>query len=207
MRVICERSGSTPKGHAQRQHERRDQQRYTPLHLLSPPLAHSPQHHRPKVRRMEGEAHSVAPPLLLCRGRGSLFRALSVVTPPPFGSPATSLEERGPWALRPHLAAGLPLSRRRSARAHVNYRTNLEEGDIYAEWPFIWSQAGLLYARWLFRKRTSQNAGRANFLEIRQCEVRILGILGSSANIEDQGVGNGPSQVQRFCLLHLGGYF
>jgi hypothetical protein len=115
------------------------------------------------VRRMEGEAHSVAPPLLLCRGRGSLFRALSVVTPPPFGSPATSLEERGPWALRPHLAAGLPLSRRRSARAHVNYRTNLEEGDIYAEWPFIWSQAGLLYARWLFRKRTSQNAGRANF--------------------------------------------
>ena len=89
----------------------------------------------------------------------------------------------------------------------MNYRTNLEEGDIYAEWPFIWSQAGLLYARWLFRKRTSQNAGRANFLEIRQCEVRILGILGSSANIEDQGVGNGPSQVQRFCLLHLGGDF
>ena len=67
---------------------------------------------------------------------------------------------------------------RQSARD--NYRTNLEEGDIYAEWPFIWSQAGLLYARWLFRKRTSQNAGRANFLEIRFGEVRILGILGSS---------------------------
>src|ERR687898_398455 len=173
MRVICERSGSTPKGHAQRQHKSCDQQRYTPLHLLSPPFAHSPGHHRPKERRMEGEAHSVAPPLLLYRGRGSLFRALSVVTPPPFGSPATSLEERGPWALRPHLAAGLPLSRRRSARAHVNEYTNLEEGDIYAEWPFIWSQAGLLYARWLFRKRTSQNAGRANFLELRTGEVRL----------------------------------
>ena len=54
MRVICERSGSTPKGHTQRQHKRRDQQRYTPLHLLSPPFAHSPQHHRPHERRTEG---------------------------------------------------------------------------------------------------------------------------------------------------------
>jgi hypothetical protein len=35
VRVICERSGSTPKGHTQRQHKRRDQQRYTPLHLLT----------------------------------------------------------------------------------------------------------------------------------------------------------------------------
>jgi len=35
MRVICERSGSTPKGHRHRQHKRRDQQRYTPLHLLT----------------------------------------------------------------------------------------------------------------------------------------------------------------------------
>ena len=104
----------------------------------------------PKRDAWRVEAHAKAPPLLLCRGWGSLFRTLSVVTPPPFGSPATSLEERGPWALRPRLAAGLPLSRRRSARAHVNHRTNLEEGDIYAEWPFIWSQAGQLYARWLF---------------------------------------------------------
>jgi len=64
-------------------------------------------------------------PFAMCGGWGSLFRALSVVTPPPFGSPATSfLEKRGPWALRPRLAAGLPLSRRRSARAHVNHPTN-----------------------------------------------------------------------------------
>jgi hypothetical protein len=70
VRVICERSGSTPKGHTQRQHKRRDQQRYTPLHLLSPPFAHSPQHHRPKERRMEGEAHPKAPPLLLSQGVG-----------------------------------------------------------------------------------------------------------------------------------------
>ena len=153
MRVVGKGRSSTPKGHRHSQHKRRDQQSYTPLHLLSPPFAHSPQHHQPKERDAYGGGGTryEAPPLLLCvRGWGSLFRALSVVTPPPFGSPATSLQERGPWALRPHLAAGLPLSRRRSARAHVNYRTNLEEGDIYAAWPFIWSQAGQLYARWLF---------------------------------------------------------
>jgi hypothetical protein len=148
MRVVGEGRSSTPKGHAQRKHKRRDQQRYTPLHLLSPPLAHSPQHHRPKERRIWRGRHTLKPhPFFYLRGWGSLFRALSVVTPPPFGSPATSLEERGPWALRHRLAAGLPLSRRRGARAHVNYCTNLEAGDIYAEWPFIWSQAGQLYAR------------------------------------------------------------
>src|SRR5918995_2359781 len=128
MRVICERSGSTPKGHAQRQHERRDQQRYTPLHLLSPPLAHSPQHHRPKVRRMEGEAHSVAPPLLLYRGRGSLFRALSVVTPPPFGSPATSLEERSMGFAPPPRGGVAFFAAPGRQGADVEYRTNLEGG-------------------------------------------------------------------------------
>src|SRR5215211_7233145 len=61
--------------------------------IFSPPFANSPQHHRPKERRMRGGGTRYkAPPLLLCvRGRGSLFRALCVVTPPPFGSPATSL--------------------------------------------------------------------------------------------------------------------
>src|SRR5918993_2269909 len=36
------------------------------LFIFSPPFAHSPQHHQPKERRMEGDAHSVASPLLLC---------------------------------------------------------------------------------------------------------------------------------------------
>src|SRR5215207_7609352 len=98
VRVVGERCSGTPKRHGQRQHERRDQQRNALLHLLSPPFAHSRQHHRPKERRMEG---------------------------------------RGTWALRPRLTAGLPLSRRRSARAHVMDHTNSEEGDIYAAWPFI----------------------------------------------------------------------
>jgi hypothetical protein len=54
MRVVGEGRSSTPKGHAQRQHKSCDQQRYTPLHLLSPPFAHSPQHHRPKERDAYG---------------------------------------------------------------------------------------------------------------------------------------------------------
>jgi hypothetical protein len=70
MRVVGKGRSSTPKGHAQRQHKRRDQQRYTLLHLLSPPFADSPQHHRPKERRMEGEASDEAPPLSLCEGVG-----------------------------------------------------------------------------------------------------------------------------------------
>jgi hypothetical protein len=66
--------------------------------------------------------------------------------------------------LRPRLTAGLPLSRRRSARAHVNHRTNSEESDIYAAWPFICSQPGRVYARWLFLAlRTSENAVWAKF--------------------------------------------
>jgi hypothetical protein len=73
----------------------------------------------------------------------------------------------GPQTLRPRLTTGLPFSRRRSARAHGMYRTNSEEGDIYAEWPFISIQAGRMYARWLFLTsellrtpcmRTSQNS-------------------------------------------------
>jgi hypothetical protein len=36
----------------------------------------------------------------------------------------------GPWALRPRLTAGLPLSRRRSASACENYRTNLESSSL-----------------------------------------------------------------------------
>src|SRR5215207_8003348 len=137
MRVVGKGRSSTPKGHAQCQHKRCDQQRYTPLHLFSPPFAHSPQHHRPKERRMEGEAHAEAPPLSLCQGvglsLGLYYRDPTTVRQPGY----LPLEKRGPWALRPRLTAGLPLSRRRSARAHVMYRTNSEEGDIYAAWPFI----------------------------------------------------------------------
>ena len=54
MRVVGEGRSSTPKGHRHSQHKRRDQQRYTPLHLLSPPFAHSPQHHQPKERDAYG---------------------------------------------------------------------------------------------------------------------------------------------------------
>ena len=44
---------------------------------------------------------------------------------------------RRPVALRPRLAAGLPLSRHRSARAHVNHLSDSEAGDTYAVWPFL----------------------------------------------------------------------
>jgi hypothetical protein len=98
---------------------------------------------------MEGEGTRSSPTPFALSGDGALSQgSLCVVAPPPFGSPATSLQgKRGPWALRPRLAAGLPLSRRRSARAHVNYHTNLDTGDIYAEWPFIWGQASRPYTR------------------------------------------------------------
>ena len=61
-------------------------------------------------------------PLSLCGEWGSLGDSLSC--PPPS---ATRLPPswRGPWALRPRLAAGLPLSRCWSAIALVNYLTNL----------------------------------------------------------------------------------
>jgi hypothetical protein len=78
-------------------------------------------------------------------GVGALSLGLSVYRDPTTVSAARlPPSRRGPWALRPHLTAGLPLSRRRSARAHVNNATNLEEGYIYAEWPFIPGQAGEL---------------------------------------------------------------
>jgi hypothetical protein len=63
--------------------------------------------------------HTVKPHPLSLRGEwgslgSSLYRA-----PTTFGNPATSLLERS-VALRPRLAAGLPLSRRHSAIAHAN---------------------------------------------------------------------------------------
>src|SRR5215216_6850655 len=69
------------------------------------------------------KAHGEAPPPFAMRGVG-LSRELSIVPPPPS---ATRLPPswRGPWALRPRLAAGLPLSHRWSAIALVNYLTNL----------------------------------------------------------------------------------
>jgi hypothetical protein len=67
-------------------------------------------------------------PLSLCGEWGSLGSSL-YRAPTTFGNPATSLW-RGPWALRPRLAAGLPLSRRRSAIALVNYHTNLEPSSL-----------------------------------------------------------------------------
>jgi len=115
-----ERPSGHAEGHAKSQDERRDQQRYTLLHLISPPFAHSPQHHRPHERRMEGEGTRYkAPPLSLCRWWGSLFRALSVVTPPPFGSPATSLEEERPMGFAPPPRGGfafIAAPERQSAR-------------------------------------------------------------------------------------------
>ena len=38
VRVICKRCSGAPKRHGQRQHERRDQQRNSLPHLISPPL-------------------------------------------------------------------------------------------------------------------------------------------------------------------------
>src|SRR5919107_6338148 len=43
----------------------------------------------------------------------------------------------GPWALCPRFAAGLPLSRRRSACACENDRTNLEASSLSATWTFL----------------------------------------------------------------------
>ena len=68
-------------------------------------------------------------PLSLCGEWGSLGSSL-YRAPTTFGNPATSLLCRGPWALRPRLAAGLPLSRCRSAIALVNYPTNLETSSL-----------------------------------------------------------------------------
>jgi len=48
----------------------------------------------PKRDAWRVEAHAKAPSLRYVWGWGSLFRALCVVAPPPFGSPATSLLER-----------------------------------------------------------------------------------------------------------------
>src|SRR5215208_8014680 len=76
----------------------------------------------PKREARRAKAHGEAPPPFAMRGVG-LSRELSLVPPPS----ATRLPPswRGPWALRPRLAAGLPLSRRWSAIALVNYLTNL----------------------------------------------------------------------------------
>jgi hypothetical protein len=68
-------------------------------------------------------AHGEAPPPFAMLGVGlslgdSIYRA-----PTTFGNPATSLLERS-VALRPRLAAGLPLSRRHSAIAHGNDHTS-----------------------------------------------------------------------------------
>jgi len=52
--------------------------------------------------------------------------------------------------------------------------TNSEEGDIYAEWPFIWSPEGRLYVRWSFlahelqrtqEGRSSKNSVKTKFRE------------------------------------------
>jgi hypothetical protein len=77
----------------------------------------------------------VKPHPLRYAGSGALSRGLSLSCPPPS---ATRLPPscRGPWALRPRLAAGLPLSRRRSAIALVNDLPNLEPSSLYATWPF-----------------------------------------------------------------------
>jgi hypothetical protein len=82
MRVVGEGRSSTPKGHAQRQHKRRDQQRYTPLHLLSPPIAHSAQHHRPKERDVRRGRHTLKPhPFCYVLGGGALSLGLSLSWP------------------------------------------------------------------------------------------------------------------------------
>ena len=79
MRVVGEGRSSTPKGHAQRQHKCCDQQRYTPLHLLSPPFAHSPQHHQPKERRIWMGRHKLKPhPFCYVLGGGALSLGLSI---------------------------------------------------------------------------------------------------------------------------------
>src|SRR5829696_8758028 len=77
------------------------------------------------VRR--AKAHGEAPPPFAMRGVG-LSRGLFSIVPPPPSATRLPPSWRGPWALRPRLAAGLPLSRRRSAIALVNYSTNTDPG-------------------------------------------------------------------------------
>jgi hypothetical protein len=161
------REGHTRHRHAKRHHHRRDQQRNALPHLLTPFLSCSSTPSAQQERRMEGaDTRSSPTPFAMCwvvglSPWGSVHRDPTTVRQPGY------LSWRGPWALRHRLTAGLPLSRRRSARAHGMYRTNSEEGDIYAEWPFISIQAGRMYARWLFLTsellrtpcmRTSQNS-------------------------------------------------
>ena len=71
----------------------------------------------------------------------------------PFGNQAASLYERGPWALRPHLAAGLPLSQRRSVSACGNDPTNIGDGQSIGHMAIFLNVSRLgcrLYARWSF---------------------------------------------------------
>ena len=58
------------------------------------------------------KAHGEALPPFAMRGVGLSLGDSLYHAPTTFGNPATSLLKRGPWALRPRLAAGLPLSRR-----------------------------------------------------------------------------------------------
>ena len=109
-------------------------------------------------------AHTEAPPLSLCVwGWGSLFRAFSIVTPPPFGSPATSLirEVHGlcaPASRRVCLyrGAGAP---ERTLWIVLTRRClmHLPDGHLSQA---SWSS---LYAGWLSSRGTSENAVQAKF--------------------------------------------
>src|SRR5829696_6897687 len=96
VRVVGERRSGTPKRHGQRQHERRDQQRNALPRLLSPPFAHSRQHHRPLERdAWRGQAHAIKPHPFAMLGGGALSLGLcrdpTTVRQPGYLS---SLEER-----------------------------------------------------------------------------------------------------------------
>src|SRR5215218_10511897 len=112
----------------------------------------------PKRDARRAKAHGEAPPPFAMRGVG-LSRGLSIVPPPS----ATRLPPswRGPWALRPRLAAGLPLSRCQSAIALVKTIVLTWSPPAYMPDGHLsrGRLASFLYARRLFL--------RMNFVELR----------------------------------------
>ena len=55
--------------------------------------------------------------------------------------------------------------------------------------------------------RSAWNMFSANFAFWAFCELRVDGVLRSSAIVQNRGVGKGPSGRRPFCLLRLGVYF
>ena len=83
--------------------------------------------------------------------------------------------------MRPRLAAGLPLSRRRSVSASENDLTCLEALSLSATWPFFQRKQAGLYARELFLTTNFLNTVEAKFVESACADIgqlfRLLWLL------------------------------